>query len=383
MPPAPLRIRAMVRFLATACRQTLLSLTVFIFLVPPFGIRAYRDVQAGHQGSWARPSVIDRPAGTASWLQGGSARAFAWPIGPSTLEAVEGKGAWFMVFASDWVDPDATRARALVDSAASQDLSHIYVRIADSRRHFYGGPALQDLVPLAHARGMQVFGWIEPELTDPLADASDAIAAARYRSGVAALDGLALTIEGATQDPYVEQYLAGIRRGVNGKPGLGDRYLLIASTFPLPSGHPGYAYATMSRYCQVFAPMAYWRATGLAGFTGPTGVRAFLAQVFREFQDPGVNPYQRPLTITAQAYDAAEESGIPGHPPVDEIMASLEETRTRGGVSWSFYRLADTANGVTGDESAAIRTYPFWKRIVQPAIARKALIPAPDQPAVY
>ncbi len=373
----------MVRFLAAACRQTLLSLSVFLFLVPPFGIRAYRDVQAQHQAGLRLLGHIERSQSVSLQADGAMARPFAWPLSGSPLDAVQGKGAWFMVFSGQWADVDADRAQTLVDSAAAADLSHVYVRVADSRRHFYGGPALQDLLPIAHAHGVRVIGWIEPELNDPLADAADATAAARYQSGAEALDGLALTIEGTTRDPNVEQYLAGVRRGVSDKAGLGDRYLLIASTFPLPSSHPGYAYATLSRYCQVFAPMAYWRATGFAGFTGPNGVRAFVAQVFREFQDPVVNPYQRPLTITAQAYDAAAEYGIPGSPPSDEIVTSLDETRARGGVSWSFYRLADAENGVTGDEAAAIRAYPFWQRSSGPASSRKPLTAIPDQPAVY
>ncbi len=82
----------------------------------------------------------------------------------------------------------------------------------------------------------------------------------------------------------------------------------------------------MSRYCQVFAPMAYWRATGLPRFTGPNGVRSYLDQIFAQFRDSAVNPFNRPLTITAQAYDAALESGTPEPPPVDEIVASMDET---------------------------------------------------------
>src|SRR5947209_19875344 len=124
------------------------------------------------------------------------------------------------------------------------------------------------------------------------------------------------------------QYLSSIRSR------LGDKYLLIASAYPTPYDHPGSAYATMSRFCQVFAPMAYWRATGLPQFSGPDGVRAFLGQVFAQFQDPGVNPFRRPLSITAQAYDAAPEYGTPGFPPVEEIVAPMDEARVKGGVSW-------------------------------------------------
>jgi hypothetical protein len=89
------------------------------------------------------------------------------------------------------------------------------------------------------------------------------------------------------------------------------------------------------------------------------------------------------VTITAQAYDAALEYGIPGSPPGDEIVASMDETRAQGGLSWSFYRLANADNGVTGDEAAAITAYRFWQRPAPATIAQKALIAVADQPAAY
>jgi hypothetical protein len=165
--------------------------------------------------------------------------------------------------------------------------------------------------------------------------------------------------------------------------GVGERYLLVASTLPTPYDHPGYAYATMSRFCQVFAPMVYWRATGLPQYSGPDGTRAYIDQVFQQFRDPGVNPFNRPLTITAQAYDAALEYGTPGAPPGAEIVTSMNETRAQGGISWSFYRLANADNGVTGEEQQAITTFPFWQRYSAGGIAGKALIALPDQPVAY
>jgi hypothetical protein len=357
---------------------------VFALLVPPFGLRAYLQARA-IDGVAANRATISyaRPVAAAEVQAPITSRRFVQPSVRPVLDGVSGKGAWFLIFNGDWTDPDADRAQALVDSAMRADLSHIYVRVADSRRHFYAGPALQDLLPMAHARGLAVIGWIEPELNDPISDAEDAIATAHFHQGAQRLDGLALTIEGITHDPNVTQYLSGIRAGVPGVKGLGDRYLLVASTLANPSYHPNYAYATMSRFCQVFAPMAYWRATGLRKYTGPDGVRAFLSQVFQEFSGPGVNPFKRPISITAQAYDAADEYGVPGSPPVSEIVASMDEARAQGGLSWSYYRLADADNGVTADESAAITSYPHWQRNVGPAIASKPLIPLPDLPVAY
>jgi hypothetical protein len=360
-----------------------LGVMLFALLTPPFGLRAYLEARAQEQAqaahvmqSFGRPiaAVVKVPVTARPFVQ--------TPRSP--LDGVKGKGAWLMIFDGDWNDPDADRAAAIVDAAVRADLSHLYIRIADSRHHFYGASALQDLLPIAHAHGLSIIGWIEPMLDDPTSDTADALAAAQFEEQGQRLDGLALTIEGdSTSDPNVGQYLSGIRGGIQGMNGVGERYLLVASTLPLPYDHPGYAYATMSRYCQVFAPMVYWRATGLPQYSGTDGTRAYVDQVFQQFRDPGVNPFNRPLTITAQAYDAALEYGTPGAPPGAEIVTSMNETRAQGGISWSFYRLANADNGVTGEEQQAITNYPFWQRYSAGGIAGKALIALPDQPVAY
>lgn len=360
-----------------------LGVMLFAFLTPPFGVRAYLEARAQEQAQATHViASFDRPIAAVVKVPV-TARPFA-EAPRSPLDGVQGKGSWLMIFDGDWIDPDPDRAAAIVDAAVRADLSHLYIRVADSHHHFYAASALQDLLPIAHAHGLSIIGWIEPLLDDPTADAADAIAAAQFEEQGQRLDGLALTVEGdSTSDPNVGQYLGGIRSGIPGMNGLGERYLLIASTLPTPYDHPGYAYATMSRFCQVFAPMVYWRATGLPQFSGDGGTRAYLDQVFQQFRDPAVNPYHRPLTITAQAYDAAPEYGTPGAPPADEIITSMDETRAQGGISWSYYRLADANNGVTSDEQQAITSYPYWQRYRGGGIAAKALIALPDQPVAY
>src|SRR5579864_6421547 len=363
--------------------RVVLGVMVFAFLTPPFGLRAYLEAQAQDQAQAAHViASFARPAAAVFKLPI-TARPFV-QTARSPLDAISGKGSWLMIFDGDWTTPDPDRAAAIVDSAVRADLSHLYIRIADSNHHFYAAAALQDLLPIAHQHGLSVIGWIEPMLDDPTSDASDAIAAAQFEEQGQRLDGLALTIEGdSMSDPNVSQYLVGIRQGIPGMNGLGDRYLLIASTLPTPYDHPGYAYATLSRYCQVFAPMVYWRATGLPQYSGADGTRAYVDQVFQQFRDPGVNPFKRPLTITAQAYDAAPEYGTPGAPPGNEITTSMDETRTQGGISWSYYRLANADNGVTGEEQQAITAYPYWQRDQPGGVASKALIALPDQPVAY
>src|SRR5207248_2675216 len=270
--------------------RVVLGVMLFALLTPPFGLRAYLEARAQEQAQASHVIVsCGRPAAAIVTLPV-TARPFA-QAPRSPLDGVKGKGAWLMIFNGDWNDPDSDRAAAIVDAAVRADLSHLYIRIADSRYHFYGTSALQDLLPIAHQHGLNIIGWIEP--------------------------------------------------------------------------------------------MLYWRATGLPPYSGVGGARADVAQVFQQFRDPGVNPFKRPLTITAQAYDAAPEYGTPGAPPGDEIVTSMDETRAQGGISWSYYRLANADNGVTGEEQQAITGYPFWQRFRTGGIAGTALIALPDQPVAY
>jgi len=318
----------------------------------------------GAQPISAREAAAREAEGLGSAAPAAAAQGFTAARMSGSERAAAGKGTWFLIFASDWTDPDPIRALALAQSAAAADVSHLYVRVADSRAHFYAATALADLLPAAHRLGLTVLGWIEPTLANPEGDAADAVAAAEFAVGGHRLDGLALTVEETPYltDPYIDRYLRSIRMGTDRSRGLGDAYLLIGSAYPLPSLHATYGYASMSRWCQLLAPLAYWRATGRAEYSDEAGTHAYIRRIFKEFANLTVNPFGRALTITAQAYDAEEESGTPGAPPAGEMVASLDETHAQGGFSWSFYRLADADNGVTADETAAVAAYGYWRR---------------------
>ena len=139
----------------------MLGVMLLALLTPPFGLRAYLEARAQEQAqatqvihSFGRPIASVVKAGV-------TARPFA-QTPRSPLDGVKGKGAWLMIFDGDWIDPDADRAASIVDAAVRADLSHLYIRIADSRHHFYGASALMDLLPIAHAHGLSVLSWIEP-----------------------------------------------------------------------------------------------------------------------------------------------------------------------------------------------------------------------------
>src|SRR6202049_3566863 len=152
--------------------RVVLGVMLFALLTPPFGLRAYLEARAQDQAQGARViTSFGRPAAAVVRLPV-TARPFAQsPRSP--LDGVRGKGSWLMIFDGDWNDPDPDRAAAIVDSAVRADLSHLYVRIADSKHHFYGASALQDLLPIAHAHGLSIIGWVEPMLAYPAPDNPD------------------------------------------------------------------------------------------------------------------------------------------------------------------------------------------------------------------
>src|SRR3984893_2236327 len=146
--------------------RVVLGVMLFALLKPPLGVRAYLEARAQEQAqaahvmhSFGRPvsAVVKVPV---------TARPFA-QAPRSPLDGIKGKGSWLMIFNGDWNAPDADRAAAIVDAAVRADLSPLYIRIADSRHHFYGASALQDLLPIAHAHGLSIIGWEGAVAPDP------------------------------------------------------------------------------------------------------------------------------------------------------------------------------------------------------------------------
>src|ERR1700737_3917637 len=147
--------------------RVVLGVMLFALLTPPFGLRAYLEARAQEEAQAAHViQSFGRPIAAVVKVPG-TARPFV-QTPRSPLDGVKGKGAWLMIFDGDWNDPDADRAAAIVDAAVRADLSHLYIRIADSRRHFYGASALQDLLPIAHAHGRGITGWARRRRVDPI-----------------------------------------------------------------------------------------------------------------------------------------------------------------------------------------------------------------------
>ena len=86
-------------------------MTLFALLTPPFGVRAYLDARAQDRAASAQVlRSFGRPAASVV-KSAASPQPFA-QVPRSPLDAIKGKGAWYMIFDGDWTDPDADRAAA-------------------------------------------------------------------------------------------------------------------------------------------------------------------------------------------------------------------------------------------------------------------------------
>jgi hypothetical protein len=212
----------------------------------------------------------------------------------------------------------------IVARAEATGITHIYVRTGDSRRGFYAGEFLDDLLPVAHQAGLQVYGWDFPDLADVGGDVMRSAAAIDHETpdghridGFSAdietsAEGTTLTAEGARA--YSERLRAEV----------GTDEVLIA-TIPNPTEHfrKIFPYDAVIPSFDAVAPMVYWQNRDPAAEM--TAAAAYLA------------PFGKVLLPIGQAYDGAPEGGPPGPPPPAQILAFLDAAETAGARAISFW----------------------------------------------
>ena len=167
---------------------------------------------------------LQLPEGS-GWVYGANLSLDA-PLGTANGQPaarLAGKGMWV----SRPFLPMANPTR-LVEAAKGLGLTHLYVDVASSRGGFYNRDSLAALLPLAHASGLQIVGWIWPTLADPLADCR---AKRRHRAVLDTpdghrLDGLAPDLEERMDVDQVRAYIQVLRTR------LGPDYLLVGTVFP-------------------------------------------------------------------------------------------------------------------------------------------------------
>ncbi len=186
-------------------------------------------------------------------------------------------GTWLDIYATKaWRNPEAQVAAMARDGVRTLYVeTGNYRQTVDVRRPGRLGRAID----AAHAAGIRVVAWYLPSFANLRQDERRALAAIRFQSASGGrFDAFALDIESTVvrSIPLRNQCLlelsARLRRDV------GPRYALGAITpSPIgmsPSFWPRIPYRALTRYYNVFLPMAYFT---LHGVRGRTATRSYLA----------------------------------------------------------------------------------------------------------
>ncbi|HLH25381.1 MAG TPA: SH3 domain-containing protein [Chloroflexota bacterium] len=273
---------------------------------------------------------LDPPAGTAN---GEPAARLA------------GKGMWVSRPFLPMANPER-----LVQAAKALGLTHLYVDVASSRGGFYSRDALAALLPLAHASGLRIVGWIWPTLADPLADVALSVAVAQYATPDGQrLDGLAPDLEERMDVDQVRAYIQVLRTQ------LGPDYLLVGTVFP-----PSHQFArrnpqhkVMAGWVDVLAPMTYW-SEARREFSGNEVARYVSRAVDQLRLDAGDPSY--PVAPIGQMYDTFGRNGIGAYSPgAAEITAALQASKDAGALGTSFFQWGTA----TPEEWRALRDFPW------------------------
>jgi hypothetical protein len=253
------------------------------------------------------------------------------PPGPKAtdLSAVSGRGIWV----TNWPETELD-VPGLVQRVKDAGLQSVWVRTGGSRQGYYGDRVLPELVPAAHAAGLEVVAWDFPFLSDPVGDAQRAKAALD-----AGIDAIAPDVETQYEGTFatprrVELYLSLVRSYAGTRP--------VAATVPRPTEKrlASFPYASFPAYADVFVPMVYWSCNEPG------------ALVEQSLQHLGA---MLPLHPVGQGYDMGKEGGRPGLPSFAETWRFLDVARRGGATGASLWTLEQ----VGPEQWEALRLYPW------------------------
>jgi hypothetical protein len=238
------------------------------------------------------------------------------------LTAVRGKGMWVTTWPDSHID-----LHAVVAQAHAAGVRTLWVRTGGTKQGWYGAPVLQQLLPAAHAVGIDVIAWDFPTLSDPDADADRAHAALTGVFGGQRIDGFSTDIETTSERVYdtsrrIQLFLSLVRTYAGSRP--------VVATVPRPTAHrlATYPYAAQAPYVDVYAPMVYWSCQEPG------------ALVTESLQP--LKRYHRPLAVVGQSYDMGPEGGRHGLPSGREIWRFLDSSKRGGAIGASLYTYDQT-----------------------------------------
>jgi hypothetical protein len=256
-----------------------------------------------------------------------------------------GKGMWIYL-------PQRTEngdVNAIVARAGAVGLSHIFVRTGSSIDGFNTQDFLAQLLPVAHAHGLRVYGWDFPYLKNADDDVQRAVAAIKFTAPDGSrIDGFSADIEvapGVNLTPGTA-----MTYGTHLRSAVGGGYPLIV-TVPRPSDRlVTYPWDEVTAAFDAIAPMVYWLGQD------PATMLSDAMQTLGRFH--------KPLFPVGQAYDGAGEGGPAGVPPRDELQRFISIAHQGGATGVSFW------SWQAADQQAwdALRDAPEFKLGPLPAI---------------
>lgn len=241
------------------------------------------------------------------------------------VDRVAGKGGWLTF--PDWKrEGDA----AIIAQAKALGLTHLYFEVATTTDGFYGGRALDSLLPQAHAAGLAVIAWVYAGLENPAKDTQILNAVTQYTTpGGDRADGVALDLEEvltpAVVGPYTAQ--ANADEGPNG--------LVVLVPYP-PAYGPQAPWAAVVGHVQVVAPMDYWHI--IERDYSYSEVYRWIADSVHAIDTAMGAPV--PVDVIAQTFDEFAGGGGQGifSPTALEVAAAMRGASDAGALGVSFYR---------------------------------------------
>jgi hypothetical protein len=273
----------------------------------------------------------------------GALPAPAPATGPdASLTAVSGKGMWVWQYSRS----EGGNMQAVVDRAIAAGLQQVWVRVGDSQDGFYAADQLAALVPLAHARGLDVIAWGFPYFYDPVADAQWSLQVLNWRTADGQrIDGFSPDIEMASEGVMlsaqrVAVYLGILRPARDGRP-------LVATVYPPTDRRlADYPFSAMAPYVDAYAPMVYWecRDPGAAADEAVSRLKAM-----------------KPVTVIGQAFGFGDVGGRVNQPSADELNRFMGVARQSGAIGASYW----VWQYINDEEWNALAAYP-WPPILPP-----------------
>jgi hypothetical protein len=297
------------------------------------GTAAMADAWAVGADGRARYHVAT-DAGTGWGPPGTVALQAADPVGRVVSGApitapIHGKGLWYVLDSREHGTAPAARVARAAQAAG---LSHLYVEVATSRGGFWGAPWLDALLPAARAAGVRVIGSVYVCLDDLPADLALSLEVARYRTpdGLA-LDGLTADVEETLVPENVQAYGELLRQGV------GDDYLLVATTYPPESWFaPRYPWPALAASWNAVVPMAYWQHMENRAFTADE-VYAYTWRNVTQLRALAGRP-DLPVQMLGQLYQRGWPRLFGPDPPTPaELSAAAAAARDAGAVGISYF----------------------------------------------